>query len=265
MNEKMTTTQEQNVLSETTQIPANVPISAGVTGSTLKLIAISTMVIDHIGAGFLTRYLASNPANEILWNAIYLIMRCIGRIAFPIFCFLLVEGFLHTHSVKKYASRMFAFCILSEIPFDFCFFGKLYLGYQNVFFTLLFGLLTIAAIDFVSKKELEKAKYIACVILISLFGMAIAELLSTDYGMKGVFCIVILYLLKHDRKKQLIGSALSFFFEFPFAQLAFIPLAKYNGKRGLSLKYLFYFFYPVHLALIYAVVYFCGLAGYPAM
>ena len=134
----------------------------GISGSTLKMIAIVTMLIDHIGAAVLARLLMVNglgeldqtntdaimqwlSANGALYGT-YTVMRMIGRVAFPIFCFLLVEGFLHTHDVKKYAMRLGLFALLSEIPFDLAFSSKiLEFNYQNVFFTLFIGLLTMIA------------------------------------------------------------------------------------------------------------------------
>lgn len=125
----------------------------GISGSTLKIIAIITMLIDHIGAGVLGRLLVVRGMNEAAdLNAwidanstlviTYQMMRFVGRLAFPIFCFLLIEGFEHTHDVKKYALRLLSFCLVSEIPFDLLFNGKiLESGYQNVFFTLFIGLM----------------------------------------------------------------------------------------------------------------------------
>ena len=98
--------------------------SGGISGNTLKMVAIVTMLIDHIGAGIVEPYLNMNmvamEGNEMLSRLYYLDMglRIIGRAAFPIFCFLLVEGFLHTHNVKKYGSRLLLFSLISEVPFD---------------------------------------------------------------------------------------------------------------------------------------------------
>ncbi|MBP3544518.1 MAG: hypothetical protein J6J86_09845, partial [Lachnospiraceae bacterium] len=122
----------------------------GLAGSTLKIIAIITMFIDHIGAAIFENneitmcVMAKGEHAYVIWGLADLVLRLIGRIAFPIFCFLLVEGFLHTRDVKKYALRLGAFCLISEIPFNLAFFGQpLYAGHQNVFFTLLIGLLVL--------------------------------------------------------------------------------------------------------------------------
>ena len=114
----------------------------------LKLIAIVTMLIDHIGAAILlpAGMMAVNTLNS--WIDIYGLSRSIGRTAFPIFVFLLVEGFFHTHSRKKYFGRLLLFALLSEIPFDMAIYGKpVYMGSQNVFWTLVIGFLTIWGIE----------------------------------------------------------------------------------------------------------------------
>ena len=97
----------------------------GLSGSTLKIIAIISMTIDHFAASFLYRGIMTLPSvssNTDLMQVLrklYLVMRDIGRPAFPIFCFLLVEGFCHTRNPKKYATRLFLFALISEIPFDY--------------------------------------------------------------------------------------------------------------------------------------------------
>ncbi len=125
--------------------------SGGISGNTLKMIAIITMLIDHIGAGVVEPYLSMNmgamDGNE-MFNRLYYLdrsLRIIGRVAFPIFCFLLVEGFLHTRDVKKYGSRLLLFSLISEVPFDLIFFNTwFYPGYQNVYITLFIGLVVLA-------------------------------------------------------------------------------------------------------------------------
>lgn len=106
---------------------------AGITSYQLKWIAIVTMVIDHMGA--------------ILYPT-EMVFRYIGRISFPIFCFLLVEGFCHTHDIFGYMARLGAFALMSEIPYDLAFNGEvLEFTHQNVFFTLLLGVILMYVLE----------------------------------------------------------------------------------------------------------------------
>ena len=141
----------------------------GISGSTVKLIAVITMLADHIGAAVLARILmkeglleiaASSDFAEIInWMTShatlyygYMAIRMVGRLGFPIFAFLLVEGFQKTSDVRKYAFRMALFALVSEIPFDLAFKGQvLEFGYQNVYFTLFLGLFTLCAYEFFAK------------------------------------------------------------------------------------------------------------------
>lgn len=240
----------------------------GLSGSTLKLIAIITMLIDHIGAGILGRFLnIEHWQNESLLQA-YLVMRNIGRIAFPIFCFLLVEGFLHTSDRKKYALRLGAFALISEVPFDLAFNSKVVeFGYQNVFFTLFLGLLTVAAYHELAEKKVQWNSWVRILagILVVLLGMGVAELLRTDYGALGVLAVMVLYILRNRRMVQAAVGYLYFCSWEPTSLPAFILIAVYNGKRGWKLKYFFYAFYPVHLLLIYLICLGMGIAGNAAV
>ena len=253
----------------------------GISGSTIKIIAIVTMLIDHIGAAILARYImisgymeivVSNDANVInqwlmengtLYN-IYQIMRMIGRVAFPIFCFLLVEGFLRTRDVKKYAIRLGAFALISEIPFNLALTSKVMeFQYQNVYFTLLIGLLMMA-FDKIEKTEwIKPAKLLLCGVSL-VAGAALAEFLRTDYGATGVICILVLYIFHNQKTLQIIAGCVSFLWE-TTAPFAFIPIAFYNGKRGLQLKYIFYIFYPLHLLILYLICVYLGIASTPAV
>ena len=93
------------------------PIS-GISQEGLKLLACITMLIDHIGATLMIRLIQETSANDASLVWLYYLMRIIGRIAFPIYCFLLVEGAAHTRDPKKYGLRLFVGMLLSEIPFD---------------------------------------------------------------------------------------------------------------------------------------------------
>jgi hypothetical protein len=157
----------------------------GISGSTLKLIAIFTMLIDHTAATILDNYLIKKGLYEIDWNNydtsqaffskygfIYNLdsfMRSVGRIAFPIFCFLLVEGMIHTRNKLKYTLRLALFAILSEIPFDLAFTGELFFwNYQSIYFTLLIGLLVMIGFERVTQwKDIKWLKLSALVGAIS--------------------------------------------------------------------------------------------------
>ena len=222
-------------------------------GSWLKVIAMVSMAIDHLSA-YLFRFdpdftvaLFTVGNKQVSW---YFLMRCIGRLAFPLFAFLLVEGFLHTHDRWKYGRNLLVFALLSEIPYDLVRRGSLFAGGQNVFFTLFLGFLALYAVERWESGKCSPGRL--AVILISLIGIGI--LFHTDYGSTGVGFILLLYVLRHNRILQAaIGCCY-----LPMrliAGLAFIPINLYNFQRGFIQapigKYLFYVFYPLHLLVIY--------------
>lgn len=262
--------------------------SNGFTGYHLKMIALFTMLIDHIAAVVIARiYVASFYITGsmqvsdvlsdkiIIWVAnnqemvytIYEYMRYIGRMAFPIYCFLLVEGFLHTRSIAKYAGRLLVFAFLSEIPFDLAIAGEwMSVDYSNVFFTLVIGLVLIWAVSYIEKfYEFWKEKnwdtflgtmltVMALVVAIAIFGGFAELVLKTDYGLAGVVAILIIYLF---RKTKELGFALSILALSVMssnteilALLMLFPLMKYDGTRGKQMKYVYYAFYPVHLFIL---------------
>lgn len=208
----------------------------GISGFTLKWIAIITMIIDHVGA--------------VLYPQ-YLILRIIGRIAFPIFCFLLVEGAVHTHNIRRYEGRLLGFALISELPFDLVFYGGVSLEHQNVFFTLLIGLFML---DIMERKKNTIYPFLAL-----LGAIFLAEKLSVDYGAGGVLFILCFYLLYERRVLRqiaFIGMNVSYFGMGvqAYAGLAVIPMLLYNGKRGRRMKYLFYVIYPLHLLILYLII-----------
>ena len=205
-------------------------------GSMLKLLAVIAMFIDH-GALIFASFLP---------EPIYPILRKVGRLAFPIFCFLVAEGYFHTRNKKKYGLRLLIFAFLSEIPFDWMLSDSLfYMGKQNIYFTLFFGVLMLyfyENVDDVLKKAL----------LMLAVGM-VTILLDVDYGIRGVLLIFLLHVL---REQPVAKTALAFpFLSGGWAAFgAFLPINLYNGRRGFIrsqwLKYAFYVFYPVHILVL---------------
>ncbi len=231
----------------------------GLSGSTLKLIAILSMTVDHIGAVIIRPY-TDSVLETAGYEAVrrltecYELHRAIGRIAFPIFCFLLIEGFLHTKNVWRYAGRLLLFAALSEIPFNLALKNNFFnAGYQNVLFTLLIGLLMLIGLQAI---QIQSQLPVFIKTLLALFAIAFSMLaayfLKTDYSYKGVFCIAVLYLFGRHRIGQAVAGAASFCWELP-APLAFVPIYLYNGRRGWKMKYLFYLFYPLHLLILYTI------------
>ena len=249
----------------------------GISGYWLKMIAVITMLIDHSAATILERILVQMPSwapatvdNWEQWYRLDLLLRGIGRMAFPIYCFLLVEGFHYTHSRRKYAARLFVFALISEVPVDMALNQSvLEFSYNNVFFTLFLGLLVIMAADWVmerfsSDNLTSEIGRITLLVVIGMVGCALASyVISCDYGASGVIAIYIMYLL---RSKRELGFALAvvslgvFSGELELlALLMLIPLHFYNGTRGKQHKYFFYAFYPLHLLLLALIAWGLGL------
>lgn len=206
---------------------------------TLKIIAVIAMVIDHAGYIFLD-----------YGSTEYDVCRGIGRIAFPIFCFLIVEGFHHTRSHVNYLIRLCIFALLSEIPFDLAFRGVLFdWSHQNVFITLAIGLASIFCLEEMNNRRLFA---IPLVIL-----WAAAYLVHCDYGIGGVLLINMFYQTKKSPWMRFVLAALILYIFYGPKELyglAALPLIMlYNGKHGIPLKMFFYWFYPVHLLVLYVL------------
>lgn len=200
----------------------------------LKLLAMLSMLIDHIGA--------------ILFPQ-YIVLRIIGRLAFPIYCFLLVQGYNHTSNLKKYFLRLGLFALLSEIPFDLALQKDIFdIKNQNIFFTLLIGLLAVHCYNYF--------KYKKPIMIISIISLCIlATIINCDYGAIGVLMILGFCIYKDKKVKLVLWEgivSLPAFLEF-FGLLAFIPIFLYNSKKGYNIKYLFYMFYPLHLLILYFI------------
>lgn len=215
----------------------------GLSGSALKVIAMISMVIDHI-ALYLMEY----------GTVLYETMRCIGRIAFPVFAFLIAEGFIHTKSRYRYFFTLLGFAVISEIPW--------YLlngadGTHNVMFTLALGVATLMFLENLLQRSL---------VLGFLWTLGMAELaswLGVDYEWRGILLIVILYLFNRHGHSFPYSKGMQFFCTFALimhygvigAVMACMILYLYNGTRGFIKahkdKYAFYMFYPIHLQIIY--------------
>lgn len=230
----------------------------GLSGSTLKLIAMVCMLIDHSAVLLIEQHLLGVytvpgvvPLLGEGWMHVDIALRAIGRLAFPIFCFLLVEGFFTTRSRGRYIGRMALFCLVSEIPFDLAFSDRLvYNGYQSVYFTLSIGLLVLWAAEWVRGRDWKGFWRWTAVAAVLLAGMGLANWLKTDYMAFGVLFIFLFYLMRDKGallRNWVCGLACCWSVTAP---LALIPIHRYNGQRGLGLKYVFYLFYPAHLLLL---------------
>lgn len=247
----------------------------------LKLAAVFTMLLDHIAAGILSYCLYHVPLNDTVWEMLhkmYSDLRVIGRIAFPLFCFLLIHGFMHTHSRLKYAGNLLLFALLSELPFDLLFYDGIDLAHQNVFWTLLIGLLTIWALEAVNQADIRMILKYAASLPVIAAGMKMSMVLNTDYAWTGVLLILGLYLFREKRGLQCTIPFVVFFIArvlrnvelgyYAFGtQVILNTLRLYwsivisafmiwrcNGKRYLRRdKYFFYAFYPVHIAILYLI------------
>lgn len=179
-------------------------------------------------------------------------MRLIGRLAFPIFCFLLVEGLVHTHSRPRYLRNLLLLAIASEIPFDLCLRGlPLAADVQNTIWTLVLGFLLCCVIDRCGQVFTGTQALVLQAAVVPIF-MALAMLLHTDYDAFGVALILLLYLLRSKRREQCLYGGAVCLYELS-ASLAFVPIYFYNGQRGRQNKCFFYIFYPTHLLLLYAL------------
>ena len=241
-------------------------------GNTLKLIACICMLIDHIGAAIIIPVFQAGVQKDIFefekLNMFYKAMRFIGRSAFPIFAFLMVEGFYHTKNRLRYALSLFIFAIISEYPYDLAF-NKTegdFMYSSNVMFSLLIGLLVIWAVDFfrkelsMSDKKISRIAFYPASALVIAVGAYTAHVINCDYREFGIGVILIFYFFHFYEAVSLLASYITLcgipneFKAFP----GFILLFFYNKKRGKDLgklKYLFYIFYPAHLLLLYAIRY----------
>lgn len=221
----------------------------GLSQEGLKLIACVTMLLDHIGALFL-------PGIGL---------RLVGRLAFPIYCFLLAEGAYYTSSRKEYGFRLLVSLLLSELPFDLLFFCRLTFAHQSVMVTLLLGFLYAVAMNYMPSQGYR-------ILLLLPFAM-LAELLNSDYGGWGVAMIGLFVITRESRHKwwnqALWLAVLSWMIggisisigpvDIPiqvFSVAALIPIALYDGHKrtnNIWIRRGFYLFYPAHILVLYLI------------
>lgn len=230
------------------------------TSASLHIMAMAFMLCDHLWATVV-------PGNE--W------LTCVGRLAFPIFAFLLVEGYFHTSNLKKYALRLLIFAVISEIPFNLTVSGSLvYPFHQNVLWTFLMSLGLIHW----NEKTKQKSRTVRAMVATGsvLLGCIVGLITFTDYLHGGILTVLAFYFFRQrswvNRIMQLTWLAIinleilgglsyeitlfgsTFFFpQQGFALLALVPIWLYRGNPGLRspvLKWTNYFFYPVHLLIL---------------
>jgi len=226
------------------------------TSFALRIFALCCMLADHLGRTILS---------ECIW------LTYIGRLAFPIFAFQLVEGYMHTQNKHKYALRLCLFAVISEVPFDLMAYGTpVYWNHQNVIWTLLLGLLCIHVADRLAQYlQLPVLRALFCFILVFFF-FSVATVLRVDYFGFGILQIYLFYRF-YDREHfplLIVGTLLVNYIgagepyvhllgiSFPsqaLATLALFPILFYRGEKGYSSKIwsvFCYIFYPAHLLFL---------------
>ena len=232
----------------------------GLSGTALQGLAVLSMTLDHIGA--VTMRKSQMPWAVMLHEMpVIFVLRAIGRMAFPIFAFLLAQGMLHTRSRKRFILRLAVFALLSELPFDLAFYGVVYYPYhQNIFFTLCLSAVCIALVDYGNRTFSAFA----------IMGIAfLAQLLYTDYAALGVITILMFWLLSQKGRIGItivvllftVGCLLYGQWVYLFCLLCLPLLLGYNGMRGgptgnlgaAIRKWGFYCYYPMHLLALFAL------------
>lgn len=234
-----------------------------ISGFGLHVLAMALMLLDHLWATVV-------PGNT--W------MTCAGRLAFPIFAFLLAEGFVHTRSVKGYALRLLFWAVVSEIPFDLMYASTAFFPFhQNVLWTFLLALLCMWVIDAVGRRG-RKWLTAAAALAMAAGGWLLGTLLMTDYFGGGVLTVLVFYLFRGDGRRQRLGQFLCLAWincsllagwelavpglglaipQQSFALLALIPIWLYRGRQGphgRAVRTACYAFYPVHMLLLALLV-----------
>ena len=263
----------------------SVPWHRKVDAAFMKKIAIITMFIDHMTLSFLE--VARNADGERIMNTFPMgkildqIGRGIGRLAFPVFCFLIVEGLIHTRNRWKYLVRLLIFAAISQIPFKLLVFPTSTKPHADTIFTLAIGYTLIWSIDVLcvnlcggrfrptadanaqTGAQTQTQPSVLGTGLLIIFGggltaaaCILAKRLCCDYSYGGVICILLMYILYRTRELSL-GSAWAWLTYYNHNEMlaltGFALIWCYNGERGRQHKYFFYFFYPGHLIVLYLI------------
>ena len=240
-----------------------------------------TMFIDHAAVAVIYRH-GLNDMSPLL-EMIGLAMRLVGRVAFPLYAFLLVQGFLWTRDRKKYASRILLFALAAEIPFDLASKGTLWYPYaQNTIMTLLVGLLCLNMLNVleerykltffgnlgsgsgISRGKLSPGRDVSSVFLgyvlstwVIVISMFLVTMFRSDHGATGLFLIILFYIFRHQPAEQVAAGMFGlilihgFTMNVFFGWIAFFFISRYNGERGRRMGYLPYVFYPAHLLFVW--------------
>lgn len=226
------------------------------TGFVLKIIAVITMILDHV------RYAV--PVAECF------ITKYGGRLSFPIFAFLITEGLIHTKSRKKYFMRMLFFACISQIPFML--FRTLILDkfMLNIMFTFLFAITGIVIVEFFQDREELPNLYKFFIVVAALFTiLLVGYKIPVDYGWFGILTVWLFYFLRDKKVLRTVSYIILVIIYYisryiphieliniwsvVFTALSGIIILFYNGKEGKKIKYFFYLFYPIHMLVIYGL------------
>ena len=213
-------------------------------GTMLKIIAMVSMVFDHAGDLFFP---------GVMWP------RMIGRLAMPIFSFCIAEGYAHTRDKNRYLLRMGIFALISEVPFDLAFEGKVGFGHQNIMLTFFLSILALKIFDLIRGEEPRNIGKTVLGTLAVLVMAGLALLLRADYTIFAVIAVFLFYVLRNRHPLVRSGVGVAFLAltrtmgYYCTTGFSLIPLLLYNGKRGRGLKWLFYAFYPGHLLALFVL------------
>lgn len=242
----------------------------GLSAFWLKIFAMTAMLIDHIGAVLLSSAFHTGMQTQTIspsFFTFYSALRNIGRAAFPVFAFLLVQGFLHTSNYKKYLTRMGILALISIIPYNLAFGNMLYntkywqnFTFGNVAWTYLLGLVMMYLLAHIERKDWHLlCRLLGYILVVGIF-MGIAYFIHCDRRHWGILVIAGFHLCRDSQLKQVLSSCITFRDQrgfFPGPDLALIPIVLYNGKKGRDIRVLAYLFYPLHLLILYGIkVYF---------